>query len=523
MAFDILIKNGTVLDGVSSNAYAADLGISGNAIKAVGNLRHAKADKIIDASGLFVTPGFIDIQNHSDSYLTLLEIPGMDSLVTQGITTILVGHCGSSLAPLPTPEALKSMQKWRSLAGANINWQTFAEYRDALQRYPLGVNVLSLVGHATVRRALLADQVRVSTPEEILIIEKLILDSFSAGAVGVSLGLVYAHEVNSSQQELLSVAKMTAANEKLLSVHLRSEGGHIVPALEEVIGIAEEAESSLKISHFKIRGEQNYHYLEEALSVIDRAYQRGVNVFFDVYPYTTSWTVLYTYLPKWAYEGGKQAILANIKDGPARDKILFYLAGQERNLGSIFIATSETNPGLTGKTLSQIAANQEITVQEALLNVLEATATHAIVFDRNLSEEVMLTLLKHPLGVVGTDGAGYDFSFSPGHGLVHPRCFGTMPRFLSLVREKKIMTWPEAIKKITSRPAGKMNLKNRGRIAPGLAADVVVFDPRTIASRATYENPYQQADGISYVIMNGRVSFAARESLAAVSAGKMLL
>lgn len=522
MTFDIIIRNGIVLDGVSPKAYAADIGIAGGLIKVLGNLRGAKAGQVIPADGLYVAPGFIDPQNHSDSYLTLLEIPAMDSLVTQGITTIVVGHCGTSLAPLASPEALKSIQKWRSLAGANINWQTYADYMETLKRYPLGTNVLGLVGHATMRRGLLGDQLRAATAEEIRVIEKMVSDSFDAGAMGVSLGLVYAHEVNSSKAELISVAKMVAGRKKVLSVHLRSEGRGVVKALEEVIEIAEESGASLKISHFKIRGLQNNVYLEEALSVIDRAYQRGVNVFFDVYPYTTSWTVLYTYLPKWAYEGGKKAILQNIKERSSRQKILSFLASEDLSLGTIFIATSETNPVLTGKTLGQIAANQEVSVEEALLNVLEATATHAIVFDRNLSEDSMLELLKHPLAVVGTDGAGYDFSYSAFYGLVHPRCFGTMPRFLSLARDKKIMSWEEAIKKMTSRTADKMGIKNRGRIAAGASADIVAFDPRTIGSRATYENPYQQADGISYVIVNGRISFAYRESLVGAPTGLML-
>ena len=522
MTFDILIRNGNVIDGVAGKAYSADIGISGGIIKAVGNLRGSSAGQIIAADGLYVAPGFIDPQNHSDSYMTLLEIPTMDSLVTQGITTIVIGHCGTSLAPLASPEALKSIQKWHSLAGANINWQTYAEYAESLRRYPLGTNVMGLVGHATVRRGLIGDQIRTATVEEILMIEKMLSDSFDAGAMGVSFGLVYAHEVNSSKQELISVAKMVAGREKILSVHLRSEGSGVVQALEEVIEIAQESGAALKISHFKIRGQKNHEHLEEALAVIDRAYQRGVNVFFDVYPYTTSWTVLYTYLPKWAYEGGKSAILKNIKDKSSRQKILSFLASGESALGSIFIATSETNPGLTGKTLAQIAANQEVSVEEALLNVLEATATHAIVFDRNISDESMTALLKHPLAIIGTDGAGYDFSYSAMHGLVHPRCFGTMPRFLSLVREKKIMSWEEAVKKMTSRTADKMGIKNRGRIAAGQAADVVVFDPHSIGSRATYENPYQQADGISYVIVNGRVSFAYRESAIGVATGLIL-
>src|SRR3989338_3611139 len=446
MSFDILIRNGKVLDGIADKAYSADIGISGGMIKSVGNLRGARAVQTIPADGLFVAPGFIDPQNHSDSYLTLLEIPSMDSLVTQGITTIIVGHCGTSLAPLASPEALKSIQKWHSLVGANINWQTYAEYAKILSHYPLGANVMGLVGHATVRRGLIGDQIRTATVEEILMIEKMLSDSFDAGAMGVSFGLVYAHEVNSSKQELISVAKMVAGREKILSVHLRSEGSGVVQALEEVIEIAQESGAALKISHFKIRGQKNYEHLEGALAEIDRAYQRGVNVFFDVYPYTTSWTVLYTYLPKWAYEGGRNAILDNLRDSALRRKILAYLRDQEeKSLNDIVIATSETNPALVGKTLRQIAANQEVSVEEALLNMVAVTNAQVVVFDHNISQDSLPVLLKHPLSLIASDGAGYDFVYSPSHGLVHPRCFGTFPKFLGLVRDKKVeISWSDA-------------------------------------------------------------------------------
>lgn len=521
MTFDILIKKGTVIDGIGNEPYAADVGITGNSIKAVGNLALAKGRLEIDATGSYVSPGFIDIQNHSDSYLTILDNPSLDSLLSQGITTAVMGHCGTSLAPLPSPEALKSIQKWRSLAGANINWQTFDEYLATLATYPLGINVASLAGHATVRRGIMGDQVRPATPEEVKIIENVLAKSLDDGALGVSMGLVYAHEVDSSEAELLSVAKAVAGREKLLSVHLRSEGSHVVQALSEVCDLAEKTGVSLKISHLKIRGEKNFRYLEEALSIIDRAYQRGVNVSFDVYPYTTSWTVLYTYLPKWAYEGGRAAILKNLKDKSSRARIAAYLNGLDMKLGSLFVASAETNPGLAGKTLSQVAANQEVGVEEALIRVVEGTSAQAVVFDHNLSAEIMVTLLKHPLGLVASDGAGYGFAYSATRGLVHPRCFGAMPKFLSLVREKNLMTWAQAIKKITSQPADKLGLKNRGRINVGAAADVVVFDPQKIGSQATYENPYQEADGIHYVLVNGQAAFSSREDIKAGS-GKVL-
>lgn len=512
MTFDILIKNGQVLDGIGSEPLRADVGITGGTIKAVGNLEGAGAGREIEAAGKFVAPGFIDIQNHSDSYLTLFEIPAQQSMVTQGVTTIAVGHCGSSLAPLSNLEALRSVQKWHSLAGANLNWLTFPEYLQALAGYPLGVNVTSLVGHSTLRRGLVRDAVRPVTPEELNIIEKLLQESLAAGAAGLSLGLVYAHEADTSREELVRAAKVVARAKKLVSVHLRSEGSHVVQAVEEIIAVAKTSGNPrVKISHFKIRGRPNWPHAEELLASLDRAYQQGLDIFFDVYPYTTSWTVLYTYLPKWAYEGGRANILQNVRNRETREKILAYLRGYETNLGSIFIATSETNSAFVGKTLAQVAANQEVSVEEALLNVISGTNAQVVVFDHNLSEEVLYAMLKHPLSVVGSDGAGYDFVFSPVQGLVHPRCFGTMPKFLAMVRDKKLMSWGEAVKKITSRPAEKLGLLKRGKIQEGYAADIVVFEPLEIGSRASYENPYVAADGIEHVFVNGKMGFARSE------------
>src|SRR3989338_9883535 len=513
MTFDTIIKNGTILDGTATEGKLADLGISDGRVAAIDDLKSARAELVIDAYGKYVAPGFVDAQNRSDSYFTLLETPSLESLVSQGITTIAVGHCGTSLAPLPGPDALKSIQKWRSIAGANINWLTFAEYYNVLQNYPLGTNVISLVGHSTIRRGLIGDQIRPATNEEIQIMDKLIRDAFNSGAAGLSFGLVYSHEAVSSADELLTAAKAVGEAKKLLSVHLRSEGGHIVEAVDEVLWLAKNAKVRLKISHFKARGKQNWAHLDAALARIDQAYQQGTDVFFDVYPYSTSWTVLYTYLPKWACEGGREKVLENLKNQSNRSKILAYLKDQEKNLGEIFIATSVTNPAVVGKTLSQVAANQEVSVEEALLNVLLAADGQAVVFDHNLFESQVETLLRHPLSVVATDGAGTNFVYQYSQGMVHPRCFGAFPKFLSMVREKKLMSWGDAIKKITSRPAEKLGLRDRGQIKKGWPADIVVFDPRDVGSKATYENPYRPADGIDYVFVNGKLSFAAKEEV----------
>lgn len=522
MTFDVIIKNGTVLDGVSAEGRMADVAISGGEIAAIDDLKSASGELVVDAEGKYITPGFVDIQNHSDSYFTLLETPALESLVSQGITTIAVGHCGTSLAPLPGPDALKSVQKWRSIAGANINWLSFGEYYNVLQGYPLGPNVLSLVGHSTIRRGLVGDQIRPATLEEVKIMDKLIRDSFAAGAAGVSLGLVYSHEAVSSAVELDAAAAAAGQAGRLLSVHLRSEGAQLVSSVDEAIGLGEKSKATVKISHFKARGRQNWTHMEEALAHLDRAYQRGVNIFFDVYPYSTSWTVLYTYLPKWAYEGGRPAIMQNLKNPASRSKILAYLKDREEHLGSVFIATSETNPAVVGKTLAQIAANQEISAEEALLSVLLAADAQAVVFDHNLSEPQVDELLRHPLSVISTDGAGTNFAYHYSRGMVHPRCFGAFPKFLSMVRDKKLMSWAEAVKKITSKPAEKLGLKKRGRLQKGLAADLVILDPRDVGSKATYENPYRPPDGIEYVFVNGEVAFSTRDESLRALKGQIL-
>ncbi|MDP3740960.1 MAG: amidohydrolase family protein [bacterium] len=506
MTFDILIKGGTVLDGARDEGYLADVGIVGDRIKAIGNLSDSSAGHIIPAEEKYVTPGFIDVQNHSDSYLKLIETPLLPSLISQGITTIAVGHCGASLGPLPSLDALRSMQKWGNLIGANLNWLNFEEFLDSISRYPLGPNVLSLVGHATMRRGLLKDEVRPATPEEVEIEGKLLRESLEAGAAGLSMGLVYAHEVNADSSELESVAKIVGRANKLLSVHLRSEKGHIVEALDEIIGIARKVQARVKISHFKIQGAENWKFFESALGAVDRAYQSGLDIFFDVYPYTSTWSVLYTYLPKWAYEGGKIGLLKSIRDPASRERIVAYLSTQA-DLGQILVASSDNNPAFIGKTLDQIAKNQEVSIPEALLKVIEGTSVQVGVFDHNVSPEIMQELLRHPLSVIATDGAGYSLERGVSEGLVHPRCFGAMPKFLSMVREKKFLSWPAAIKKMTSRPAEKLKLEKRGKLLKDFFADLVIFDPRDVGSKASYPNPFIAPDGIDQVLINGQLVF----------------
>ncbi|HYE21964.1 MAG TPA: D-aminoacylase [Verrucomicrobiae bacterium] len=502
----ILIKNGTVIDGLSKHAYKSDVVVDkGRILEIAASINGKNFDTVIDAAGQFVTPGFIDIQNHSDSYWTLFDQPDQRSLISQGITTIVVGNCGSSVAPLPTKEAIKTIQKWHNLDGINVNWTSFAEFCSVLKQSKLGVNVAGLVGHATLRRGLLGDQVRKVTPDEQKIMTNLLREALDQGAMGLSLGLVYAHEVNSTMEELSGLAKHLKSQNKYLSVHLRSEDTGLLESIDEVLEIGEQCDIPVKISHLKVRGQTNWHLFDRMMNKLENAFHQGLNVSFDVYPYSTSWSILYTYLPKWAYEGGRSEILRRINSPEDRRKILDYLRNQNHDYLNITIATAEGNEALVGRLISHVAVNQGVTNEEALLNILSACNTQAIVFDRNLSEEHIELLLTSPLSIIASDGAGYSKE-SPD--LVHPRCFGTMPRFLSMVKKMNILKWEQAIKKITYEPARLLGLQNRGVLTQNANADIVVFDPNKIVDMADYTQPYQFADGITHVLVNGEIAYS---------------
>jgi N-acyl-D-amino-acid deacylase len=508
--YDILIKNGQVIDGSGTPGKNLDLAIKDGRVVQIAKNISSKAVQTIEANGRFVSPGFIDIQNHSDSYWTLFDQPEQASLLAQGITSIVIGNCGASLAPLLSKNSIKSIQKWHSLEGVNINWASVEEFLQMLTQIPLGVNVATLVGHATLRRGLVGDEIRQLTAEELKIMDKALKDALNQGALGLSMGLIYAHEVNASTAELELLCENLKSGNKYLSVHLRSEGSQLLESLDEVIGLAKKAGVPVKISHFKLRDEKNWHLFDQALAKLEQAYHQGVNISFDLYPYDTTWGVLYTYLPKWSYEGGRDKILSTIADPVSRRKILDYLRDQHHDYGAIIIATSPGNNNFVGKTIRQIAANQNISNEEAILNVITATKAQVIVFDRNLSVKQVESLLASPLSMIATDGAGYNNEIS---GLTHPRCYGTMPRFLQMVRESKILKWEEAVKKITSDPAKFLGITDRGNLKVGSYADVVIWDPLTIADRADYISPDVFPVGMEWVIVNGRIAFSSNQVL----------
>ncbi|MEK7075913.1 MAG: amidohydrolase family protein [Patescibacteria group bacterium] len=496
-----IIKNGTIIDGTGKPVFKADIAIEQDRIVQIGNLQKANAEEIYDATGKYISPGFIDIQNHSDVYWTIFDSPSLDSLVAQGITTAIIGNCGASLAPLLSRDALLSIQKWHNLEGVNFNWLTFDEYLNELSKRNFGVNIGSLVGYSTLRRGLVKDEIRPLQPEEMVILIKALEHSLKAGAFGLSSGLSYAHEATIASDELLTLSETLKKHHAMLAVHLRSEGAELLESINEALDLASKTGVNLKISHLKVRNKENWHLFDDALHSIETAYQKGSNVHFDVYPYDFVWQVLYTYLPKWSYEGGREAMMRHLKDPIQRNKVKAYLQGKNIDYAAIFIASTTMSLNVNGKTLSEIAERQGVGVEEALLNIVERGGSEILVFERNLEQKQVNELLSHALGMIATDGAG--FPIKGRESLVHPRCFGSMPKFLCLVLKEKLCSIEQAIQKMTSIPASKIGLKHRGVLAVDNYADIVVFD-ESINSKASFSNPFQQPTGIDLVLVNGR-------------------
>ncbi|MEK7174762.1 MAG: D-aminoacylase [Patescibacteria group bacterium] len=505
MTFDILIKNGMVVDGTGRRpGFRADVGVRGDKIFEVGNLVKAKGEVEIDATGQVVAPGFIDIQNHSDSYGSLLRDPALESLARQGITTILMGQCGSSLAPL-VKGSLASIQKWTEVAGVNVNWTSVAEFLENQSQRGSGVNLATLVGHATLRRDFVGDSSRPLTPKEEQQIATLLKRSMREGAYGLSIGLAYSHERLAAEEEIIRLLRVVQTAGGSISFHLRNEDREIYAAVNEVFNFLRYVPVKSKISHLKILGEKNIAGAEKLIRMLEIATRDGAPIYFDVYPYLASATVLYLLLPEWAAWGGKAELIKKIKTPTIRPDIIRDVESRNYPYSKITIASNSLGNNFVGRSLAQIAQDQNVSGAEAILNLITATRDQVTVFWHDLEEGILETLIKHPLSMIATDGSGYNLADNQKGLAPHPRSFGTTARVLGLyVRDKKILTLEEAVFKMSGRPAEWLGLKNRGVVAKNNFADLVVFDPEKIKDMTSYTNPYRYPEGIDHVIINGR-------------------
>lgn len=502
--YDVLIKNGTVIDGSGRPMFRADIGMKGDIIAHIGDLSREAAPKVIDASGRYVAPGFIDVNNHSDVYWQLLSHPELESMFRQGVTTIIGGNAGSSLAPFVTHDTIRSIQKWTDVEKISFNWLSMKEFLEALEKKRLTINFATLVGHGTLRRGVLGDVNRPVKQGDIDDMKHLLKRAMKEGAIGFSTGLRYTHAKSATASEIMDLTETTADFDGIYSTYLRNESDGLLESIEEAIRTAQETKVGLHISHLKASGQKYWHLFEEALNCIEAAASGGLPISFDIYPYTTTGSVLYTFLPDWVTEGGRKAMLRQLRDVRVRNKVVEEMRRSGNDYTTMMILSSSLNKMMPRRHIVDIAAMQKKSPEEVIIDVLLASDGRAIVSIEAISDHNMRHGIQHPFSIISSNGSGYSIDHKDTGDQVHPRNFGTFPRVLGrYVRDEKLLSWEEAIHKMTGKPAQVFHLEKRGRLQEGYFADVVVFDPEKIIDIATAENPYQYPLGIHDVVVNG--------------------
>ena len=507
----ILIKNGVIVDGMGRPSYIGDLYIEGGKIATVGKTKEKDADIEINASNLVVSPGFIDMHGHSD--YTLLVNSFADSKVRQGVTTEVIGNCGQSAAPI-LGEAKEEAERIAERYELRVDWTYMGEYLERLEKKGISINVAALVGFGTVRLSVMGYEAREPREEEMNEMKSLIARSLDEGAVGMSTGLRYVPQSYAKTEEVIEISKVVAEKGGIYTSHIRDEGdgGRLIEAIEEAIRIGREAGVSVEISHLKILAKPLWNLCDKMLDLIETARNEGIDVTADQYPYRASGTSLMAWIPKWAREGGNEKLVERLEDPETREKIKEKLAEVIEIRGggdNALISRFEPNPDFEGKTLTEIAKELDLPVIEAAMKLVEIAAKEKKgigIVNFNQSEENVRKIMSKPWVMVGTDGYALKPEGVLAKGVAHPRSYGTFPRILGrYVRKEKLISLEEAVRKMTSLPAKKLGFKDRGGIKEGMAADIVIFDPKTVIDKATYMKPHQYPEGIEYVIVNGEI------------------
>ncbi len=520
MQYDILIKNATIFDGTNSKSYRSNIVIKNGKIVKIGEaIDENKCSQVINAEKRYVCPGFIDINNSSDHYLTLLSNPTCGNFIRQGITTIIGGHCGTSLAPL-VKNQLTSFDPWVNTDNFNINWKTLKDFLKYLGSKKLGVNFGTLVGWNIIRSGLIGENFKNLTDFELKQLIILAKQSIKEGALGISFGLGYPSGRAISKREILAVFKELKKMSLLYSFHLRDESSSFLPALKEVLDIVSEDKVNTLISHFKVQGKNNFDDFSTAINLINQANQeKNPFIHFDIYPYDYICQSLYNLLPDWLTIGGIKTIKHNIEDKLIVKKLVKDLKNNKdvyKNLKIIDI--DKKLIGFKNKTIEQIAKNMDTTIEQALIKILSLTQKQIIVLNQNLSQQNIDLGIKNKHAIIATNG----ISFKQNNGSVgfsHQRSIGSFPKYIS--QYQKVMPFETLVYKITGLVKEKLNLKNKGLLNINYDADIVILNPQTIADNSTLQNPLIDPKGIETVIINGKIAFN-KGFLIEKSAGKII-
>ena len=486
-SYDLLLRNGRIVDGTGSPWYRADVAIKDDTIVAIAPSIDAAAARTIDVHGQVISPGFIDIHTHARR--GIFDVPTAPNYVRQGVTTLMEGPDGSS--PLPLAPFLARL--------------------DALPKTP---NIGFFVGQGSVREAVIGTVDRKATPEEIQKERDLVEQAMKDGAFGLSTGLFYVPGTFTPTEEVIELAKVAGRYGGMHESHQRDEASKLIDSVKETIRIGEEGHLPTHISHAKAMGAASWGRSEEMLRLVDDARARGVDVTLDQYPYTASSTgVAAALMPAWLLEGGNEKTLARLKDPATRARAKLEVIDRiknERGGGdpkNVQFASCAFDPSLNGRNLADATHRRDLTetvenAAETAMWIVEKGGCSGIF--HAISEDDIVRILKHPATMIGSDGEIPIF----GRANPHPRSYGTFARVLGVyVRDKRVLTLEDAIRKMTSFPAARLRLTDRGVLRPGLKADLAVFDPATVRDTATYDKPHSYAEGFSVVIVNGKIAF----------------
>jgi N-acyl-D-amino-acid deacylase len=482
--FDVLIRNGKVIDGSGNPWFRADIGVLNGKIAAIGQLDSTQAKRTIDATGLVVSPGFIDVHTHVEG--GIIRVPTADNYILDGVTSIITGNCG----------------------GSEDNLTSF--YQN-LMKIGISLNIGSFIGHNNVRRQVMNKANRDPTPKEQADMENLVEKAMKQGAVGLSTGLIYIPGTYSKTPEVLGLAKIAARYGGVYTSHIRNEGETVSSAISEAITVGREAQIPVEISHFKIAFKPLWGKSTETVAMVEKARQEGIDINIDQYPYAASSTNMGTLLPAWALADGDTAMLKRFADTAIHAQIKAEMIAnltkdQRKNWDYAVVAHSKADSTLDGKTISDITIlrGRKRTAEDEVETIFELMAKGGgqMIYHK-MSEEDIDIILKYPNTMIASDGGVEVYGF----GVTHPRSYGTNARVLGrYVRERKTLTLEDAIRRMTSLPAQRFRIDDRGLLRVGYAADILVFDEKTVSDKATYERPHAYSVGFKYVMVNGKLT-----------------
>ena len=511
--FDLVLKNGIVIDGSGKGEFVADIGIVDGTIDAIGEIRSESATEVIDVSGLTVAPGFIDMHTHSD--FTLVADGRAESQVHQGVTTEVIGQCGISCAPVCSHDAIRSVSPWYIEGSDHPRWHGFGEYLDTLDESGLGVNVVAYVGHGTVHRAVLGGELRAGDPEEVDRMALLVDQAMEEGAGGLSSGLEYFPGILAAPEHLVPLCEVAAKHDRPYSTHVRNRDNHYDLGFSEAIATARRAGVRLQISHIQPKFGAPDYAMEHTLELIDVARNYETDIAFDVIPHDWNHTLMAAILPKWAQAGELDDVLMRLSDPDARERIKnnrqpMWLIVRDRKWDDVILLNARHNRDMVGASLAEIGRMRGVDPYDAVLDILLEEGENLLSTmwsSKSFRESDIDLCLQQPECAVISDTVAI-----ANDGILRDQVgslsgYGWAARFLQhYVKDRKVLGLAEGIHKLTALPADRLGLKRRGTIKTGFHADICVFDPDNIACNATARHPRRYATGIAHVVVNGKLS-----------------